>query len=242
MHYFLMVALQVFCIVHILRNGKQYGWIFLVIFIPVVGSLVYLFMEVYSKGGTQKIEGDVAKFVNPSSTFKKLEKERSFADTYENRVNLADAYLQNGRIEEAVKLYEISRVGLYDDDYHLITQLVLGYFHLERFQEAVKLGNILKESSDFQKSASYVKYALSLEKLGERVKAIEMLQKTNRSFSYFEHRYWLGMLLLRNGNEKDALNLWKEVMSDLSRMKSGERAFVKEWENETRTALRKMES
>lgn len=240
MYYFLIVALQVFCIVHILRNRKEYGWIFLVIFLPVVGGLVYLFMEVYSKGGVQKMESEVTKMVNPSSTIKKLERERSFADTYQNRVNLADAYLQTGRVEEAVELYEMSKVGLYDDDYHLTTQLISAYFHLERFEEAVNLGDTLKDSSDFQKSSSYVKYALSLEKTGEKEKAIKTLEKTNRSFSYFEHRYWLGMLLLRNGDENGAVSLWREVMSDVSQMNRGERAFIKEWENETRMALQKM--
>ena len=42
----LTVALQVFCVVHLFRSGRSMTWLFLIILVPMVGSLAYLIIEV----------------------------------------------------------------------------------------------------------------------------------------------------------------------------------------------------
>ena len=46
---YLIVALQAFCINHDNKNRNQYFWIFIIIFIPAIGSIIYLITQVYNK-------------------------------------------------------------------------------------------------------------------------------------------------------------------------------------------------
>ena len=42
----LTVAIQVITVVHLLRSGRDMRWLFLIIFLPMVGCLAYLIIEV----------------------------------------------------------------------------------------------------------------------------------------------------------------------------------------------------
>jgi len=41
----LTLAVQMLCAVHVVRTGRPYWWIFLIVFVPLVGMLVYLVAE-----------------------------------------------------------------------------------------------------------------------------------------------------------------------------------------------------
>ncbi|HET7607415.1 MAG TPA: PLDc N-terminal domain-containing protein, partial [Gammaproteobacteria bacterium] len=47
----LTTALTLFCIVHLFRTGRPMMWLFVILMVPVVGPLAYLFVEVLSGFG-----------------------------------------------------------------------------------------------------------------------------------------------------------------------------------------------
>jgi len=42
----LIGALQIFCIIHLLLKRRDYQWLYLLIFMPFIGALIYLFVHV----------------------------------------------------------------------------------------------------------------------------------------------------------------------------------------------------
>ena len=44
--YYIPIALQAICVLHCIRKGNQGKWIWIIVFLPVIGSLIYLFSEV----------------------------------------------------------------------------------------------------------------------------------------------------------------------------------------------------
>ena len=40
------IAIQVIAAIHLLRTGRDMRWLWLIVFLPVVGSLAYFFIEV----------------------------------------------------------------------------------------------------------------------------------------------------------------------------------------------------
>jgi len=44
-YYPLLIAAQVLCIIHAYKTGRR-NWIYLLIFLPGIGVLIYLFMEI----------------------------------------------------------------------------------------------------------------------------------------------------------------------------------------------------
>ena len=103
MLYYLVLALQAYCIYHIYQNRKQYYWYFVIIFIPVIGSLVYIFTQVINSKDVSNIAEEVTNIINPTKRILGLENQLKFADTFQNRVNLGDAYLENRDFERIRK-------------------------------------------------------------------------------------------------------------------------------------------
>ncbi|HSD69286.1 MAG TPA: PLDc N-terminal domain-containing protein, partial [Woeseiaceae bacterium] len=42
----LSVIVQIALVVHVMRSGRQTYWIYLIVFMPVVGSIAYLIVEI----------------------------------------------------------------------------------------------------------------------------------------------------------------------------------------------------
>src|SRR5690554_660730 len=94
MYFYLIIAFQAFCIYHLFKNRKSFYWIFAILFLPLVGCVAYLVTQVPKKSDPNKIPQNIKKRITPSNKLKALEQTLEFAETYLNRVNLADAYLE----------------------------------------------------------------------------------------------------------------------------------------------------
>ena len=94
MVFYLVIALQVFCLYHYYKNRGPYYWVFVILFLSALGCIIYLILEVYNKRDAEKITNEITHIINPTKKIKDLEKQLQFSESYQNRVNLADAYLE----------------------------------------------------------------------------------------------------------------------------------------------------
>jgi len=106
MHYYLIVALQAFCIYHLYKNKNEIYWYFLIIFIPILGSLIYIIVKVYNRRDADKIQQELTTIINPTKHINDLIKKLEFSETFQNKVNLADAYFDMGGFKNAINHYE----------------------------------------------------------------------------------------------------------------------------------------
>src|SRR5476649_2757923 len=109
--YYLTIALQAFCAYHSYKRGTLGQWLWIIIFLPVIGSLIYIYSQILSNRGFRKSNIDVLAIFNPGGKIKKLEDELRFTDTFTNRIKLADAYLDAGLTDKAIELYATSLTG-----------------------------------------------------------------------------------------------------------------------------------
>ena len=97
----LMLVAQVLCAVHVVRTGRPYWWIFLIVFVPLVGVLVYLAAELLpdllgSHHARQAVSG-VTSFLDPGCALREAMLRKEIAPTVQNKAALAEAYLAAGR-------------------------------------------------------------------------------------------------------------------------------------------------
>src|SRR5689334_23283961 len=107
-YYFFILGLQAICVIHCLRRNNQGKWIWLIIFLPLIGCIIYIFSEILTGREIDRVSSGVGTMINPTGRIRKLEDRLKFADTFENKVALADAYLAGGQTEKAIALYESS--------------------------------------------------------------------------------------------------------------------------------------
>ncbi|MFM2393578.1 MAG: hypothetical protein RLZZ546_1560, partial [Bacteroidota bacterium] len=98
---YLILLLQGIALFHAYKNGQFQKWYFLIIFIPVIGALLYLYDAFYSKKNVEEIGIGVKKIFNPNFNIEQLERELKLEDTNQNKINLANAYLESGKFSES---------------------------------------------------------------------------------------------------------------------------------------------
>ncbi|MEJ0101027.1 MAG: hypothetical protein WDO19_00080 [Bacteroidota bacterium] len=63
--YFFTIVLQAVCVIHCIRKGKQNNWIWIIVFLPVVGCLAYIFTEIFTGREIQHVQSGVGNVFNP---------------------------------------------------------------------------------------------------------------------------------------------------------------------------------
>jgi hypothetical protein len=242
--YYVTIGLQAFCAIHCIRRNNTNKWIWMIVFIPIAGSIAYLFTEVFSgKGltsGISNVQEGVGAVFNPTGGIKKLEDNLRFTDTFNNRVALADAYLQAGQTEKAISLYESSRTGAFTENEYLLTQLIRAYYKVKRYDDILPLARKLYGSIPFQRSSAHILYAMALENTGRADLAEKEFSTMKGRFSNFEGRYQYGMFLRRAGRDEEARNVFSAILDEAPHLSRRERRYNQNCFFYTREEMNKM--
>jgi hypothetical protein len=238
--YFMEVALQAFCVFHCLRKHNENRWIWIIVFLPLVGCLMYLFTEVFSGHPVRSITSEVAPLINPGGSVRKLEQQLQFSDTFQNRMALADAYLYKGLTEKAIELYEDSLKGLFAENEYGLMQLITAYGKVGRYEDIIPLAAKVYRSPQFHPSKAHILYAEALEQTGH----IELAEKEYRAmcsrFSAFEARCRHGQFLRRAGRNGEARQLFSELVQESRQLNAREKRGNRGWFELAKEELKKM--
>jgi hypothetical protein len=241
-YYYLIIALQVFCAVHSYRRGTLNRWIFLIIFLPVIGSIIYIYSEILSNrgGGFKSRTFSPVKVKSSPANIKKLEEQLHFTDTFANKVKLADAYLAAGDTDKAIDLYKASLTGAFAENEHVMGQLIVAYFEQQRYDEVIPLAKKLRHLQQFVRSKSHLLYALSLEETGNLEEAEKEFRSMKGRYSYFEQRYQYGLFLMRTDRNEDAAGVFLEMVNEEPHLGQVEKKANRTWFLKAREELKKI--
>jgi hypothetical protein len=212
MYYYLILALQIYCGYHCYTNRNTYYWYFAIIFLPLIGCLVYLFVNVIQKGDVDKEQQGLTAVINPTKKIRDLEKRFNFAETFENQVALADAYLEAEQFEKAIQNYKAALKDVFKEDFYVISKLQEAYYFSSEFNVSKEYALQIKNHPKFEKSKSSFLYALTLEKEGN-IKDAEIRLKTfDAPYSRYQERLELAKFLIRNAKIAEARELLYEIV------------------------------
>jgi hypothetical protein len=204
--------LQLLCIIHIVRTGRNTSWIWLIIFLPYVGGLAYLIVEVlpsFGRGGTALASaGDiVARTFNPSARLKGLERTAAFSPTHENERALADEYEACGDHAKALAIYARLASGMHAADVDLALAKARCLYALGQFEEGHGLLEELEASGHEFRTVAEALLRLKLMGHAERDGAAVAAQWTRyeRKFQSFEFAWHYADFLIRTGRKPEAL-------------------------------------
>jgi hypothetical protein len=212
----LMFILEILCAVHVVRTGRPYFWIYLIVFVPGIGMIVYVVAEILPEfmgsPRARAAAGQMAKSLNPGRELREAERRLAMTETAENQATLAEAYLAVGRNDEALELYRRALTGIHASDPAMLfglarTQFARGEYHaaqraLERAREANPNG---------MSPESCLLYARSLEAQGSTAPALEEYAALAPTYPGQEARYHYAMLLRQSGLESEARKLFEEI-------------------------------
>ncbi|GAA4339038.1 tetratricopeptide repeat protein [Mucilaginibacter gynuensis] len=239
-YYYIIIGLQAICAFHSYKRGTQSKWIWIIVFLPVVGCLVYIFNEMLPSRRVSAPKVNVGEILNPGSKIKKLEDNLKFTDTFANKIQLADAYLAAKQTEKAIAIYEGSLTGAFADNEHVLSQLMVAYSEQERYPEVIQLAAKIRGSSKFPQSRAHILYAIALEHTGDVATAEKEFRAMKGRYSNFEQRYQYGLFLIRNEREEDAADVFIEILNEVPHLSAVEKKSGRVWFNKVKEELKRI--
>ncbi|WP_299438089.1 hypothetical protein [uncultured Aquimarina sp.] len=218
MYYFLIIALQGFCIYHAIKNRNEYYWYFVILFLPVIGSIIYLVTQVFNKKDLDVVQKEIVNVVNPTKKVNDLRKQVEFADTFQNRTHLGDALYEMGDYKTGIGEYEIALKGNYNQDAGVVKKILEGYSQISQFDKVIFCAEQINSRSDFRGSRSQFLYGLALENQGRSEEAEANLKPIDQRYSNYEERYTLAQFLVEKGKRTEAKEILEEIVLESQNM------------------------
>ena len=228
-YYVIVIILQAICVIHCLRNKTSNNWVWLIVFLPLIGCLIYFFSEILTRSQMRNFQSGFGEMISPSGSIKKLEDNLRFSNTFQNRVSLADAYLRNRQYEKAIELYESSLTGVFEENEYALAQLALAYYEVKKYNDVITTCNKIYKRPQFNRSKVHIYYAVSLAATGQNEKAEQEFQKMNIQFSGFEARYYYSQFLVSQQREDDGVNILLNIKDEFPRLSPVEKRENREW-------------
>ena len=238
----LEVIAQVLCAVHIVRTGRPYYWIYIVMFVPMVGMLAYFMIEILPDLlGTRTARGAVAgvgRALDPGKAVRVAERNLAMTPTTENKAALADAYLGVGRIDEAASLYQDALTGVHASDPALMTGLARAEFARRNFTAVERVLDALREANPhFQSAECHLLYARSLDEQGKVEAALHEYQALAPYYPGQEARCRYAMLLDKAGDRRESQRQFRDICQSIEMSPRHARRLQREWYDIARRAL-----
>jgi hypothetical protein len=221
--FYVMLALQGFCLYHAYQHRTDQKWYYLIIFIPYIGCFIYLYDAFYSRRSVEQVSEALKQVVNSNYKIEQLEKEAEFNDSATNNIRLADAYIEVGRYPEAAELYDNCRVGFLSDDESLQRKLLKAWYLNREFEKCEAIGNELINTKAFRNSEERIGLALALHKLGKTDQAKQHFEDMNRSFTNYVQRQAYCEFLISTNDLASAKTLAGELAQEFEMMKGPEK-------------------
>lgn len=221
--FYIMLALQGFCLYHAYQHRTDQKWYYLIIFIPYIGCFIYLYDAFYTRRSVTQVTEALKHAVNSNYHIEQLEKEAQFNNSATNNIRLADAYIEIGRYSEAAGLYDNCRSGFLADDESLQRKLLKARYLNGEFDKCEALGKELMNVKEFKNSEERIGLALALHKLGKSDQAKQHFEDMNRTFTNYVHRQAYVEFLISTNNLESARELASELANEFEVMKGPER-------------------
>ena len=243
-----VLALQAACAIHAARTGRGGGgWIMVILFLPVVGSLAYVVMEVLPGSGAHrhaaKARAKVAARLDPDKPIRLARDALETAETAANHVRLADALANRAMWGEAVPHYEQGEAKAPGGkDRGIRLKLIKACFEAGQTKRARDMLEALEPSavqSDNDRASLLL--ARMLEAEGENAKALTLYADVGRRLPGAEAQCREAGLLLHLGRRAEAVAPLAETEKRARRMDQHERAKdgdMYAWAAETLAELR----
>ncbi len=224
LYLYLIIAFQGFCIYHLLKNKNSYYWIFAILFLPFIGCVTYLVTQVINKRDPENIQGNLTTIIEPSkrnissSRIKELEAKLDFADTYLNRINLADGYLESSDFTNAIKHYHIALEDKTQNDFDVKASLITSYYSIKDFDQVIALSDGLQSHKDYEKSEIPFFYGMALAEKDRTAEAEAQMRIMNWPYSNYNERLALAKFLIRIDKPSDAKDILEELHVEMQNM------------------------
>jgi hypothetical protein len=217
--YIISIVLPLIAIVHLLRTGRDMRWLFLIIFLPMVGAIAYFVIEILpsftQSPGARGAMSRARRSIDPDRGVRERALDYERSRNVETASRLAGELTKAGRYDEAIKVCQDARTGLFEDDPKILLALAGAQFTAARYTDAVATLDYLRDKNPGLRSADgHLIYARALEEGGQTQRALEEYSALAGYFPGAEARVRQALLYKKLGEREKAAELFAAILKD----------------------------
>lgn len=215
--FIISILLQVALVVHIVKSGRNTMWIWIVVMLPMAGSIAYLLLEVLPElmagRAGRSVKRNIEGLVNPNKGINAAARELSISQTVENSMKLAEECMSKGMYEEARKLYKKSLKGVHDSDPVIMYGLARAEFGLRNYYQAKQqLDELIIRNPGYKNPEAHLLYARTAEALNDMELAFQEYEALDGYYPGPEATLRYALLLKKNGSHERASSLLEKII------------------------------
>ena len=241
--FLLPIAFEVLCIVHAVRNGHLMPWLFIIFFLPLIGSIAYVLVvilpEMSRSRAAANLGVNVRNIADPNRTIRQAHRAVEMVGSVDAKRTLAEEYMARGAYGDAVAVYAEAAQGQFKDDAALLLGLARAHFlNGEPAETQAALDALQVADPSFVSGDAHLLYARALEEQGKESDALAEYRRLVPYYTGEEARARLAMLLDRTGAQGEARDVYRQIVKQLDGAPSRYQKAQKEWGDIARKALR----
>lgn len=238
-----ILGLLVICVVHAVRTGRVFPWIYVLVFLPGIGSAIYFFMEIVPdlvrSRGLRRAGSGMARAVDPHKDYRRALRDAEMVGSIDAKRALAEHYVQRGQLGEAIALYQDMLQGQFKDDPALLLGLARAQFQAgDGAGTQASLDALQAADPKFISEEAHLMYARALELQGKDAAAAQEYERLIRYFAGEEARARYAVVLDRLGRHDEARTIYAQIVKNLDGAPRRYRSAQKEWGDMATQALR----
>jgi hypothetical protein len=241
-----IVAIQVACAVHVVRNGRPPWWLLIILFFPLLGSLIYAVAEILPGMGSNRrvrvAKEAAVRRIDPDRAVRAARDALDTSDTAANRVLLGDALAEQENWGEAALHYLLALDKSPLGNASIKLKYARACFEGGNAAEALKaLDELPQGRPGVDSDRANMLRASALAELGEVEAAIAIFRDLGTRMPGGEAQCREAGLLIEQGRESEALAALAEVERRMRRIDPHERMRHRDmygWAERTLAELR----
>lgn len=238
----LSIAIQAALIVHVIKTGRNFLWIWAIALLPAIGPIVYVAVEilpgVFGGRTARRAKSGVRRMIDPDRDLRRASAEVEISGNVDARRRLAEELFERSQYDAAVDVYQGGLKGVFEHDPTLLLGLARAYFADKDFTAArATLERMTAHNPEFKSTDAQLLYARTLE-------AQDSLDEAEREYATIapgypgaEARLRYGLLLKRRGKLQDARGVLKDLLDGARLSPAHYRKAQAEWLERARREL-----
>ena len=234
-----MVAAQIACLVHVLKTGRPYWWLWIIFGFPLIGLAAYIYLEVRPTWGKVSWHAILWNLKSSRERIEILQHELDESTTIKNRLALADELHAAGQHDRECMVLAEGLRGAFKDDAHLLMRLTEAHLEAGRVAEAEQFLALAvpdkSPDSQLQHALLQARTAAASGCTADAEAQLKQLLTKQRSEG---PRYYYADLLLSLGRRGEGAALLKDILFQYRRGTVVWRHQEKKWYYAARRLLK----
>jgi hypothetical protein len=220
-----VVFIQFCFALHALKTGRPNWWLFVIMAFPVMGCVIYYFVEVFPGSreyySAHKTARRIVKALQPDADLRRRVAEVEICGSVDNKIALAVECMNHQMYPEAVQLYESCLTGAFVNDVNIRFGLSRALVEAKEWSKAESVLRELKELTPQVRPLDVqLLEARVLDGRGATDAALAAYRAIIPVAVGLEARYRYGDFLSRLGQHEAALHMFNEVVMHSKRFSS----------------------